>query len=330
MKKVLAASIMFYGLSTLAYAGTEAISQTMESTKDNIVNALEGKDRLFEFNVAAGVTTLNRNTNNPVYKLNVDPLYEVTGGVIMFPDTTKLNLSYTTTLNQSTPQSGSRTNKDSSAHKLDIIFQPLASQTYGYLSLGYYDLLLNGRMQNTSPTGLYVLDQTGAPLASGDTMGTTEKASMSYVTYMPPFAPNVGVLLGSGKREMPAVVENDPANGLGNWVAFSKGKAAGKFYGVGYFNDMEKVERYRLSLLQLSYTRGDMNGDAHVLLNNSVINFGVTTDVYIIQIGYKLPFGEVVLDNKYFVIKFGNNNLGNHISKDVVNVITNLKLVARF
>ena len=334
MKKILAAIIMFCGLNSFAYADTAVNNQTTESTKDSIVKALNGKDRLFEFNVAAGATKLNRDTSNPVYKLNVDPLYEVTGGVILLPDTTKLSLSYTTTLKQSASQSGSKTSKDSSASKFDINIQALESPTYGNFNLGYYDLILNGTLQNTSSSNLYVLDQSGTPaLVPGDTMGTTEKGNLLYVGYMPPFAPDFGVLLGSGQRQMPAVVENVPANGapgLGSWIAFANGKAIGNFYGVGYYKDIEKVEKNKLALFQLSYLRGDLNGEAHVVLNNSDLKFKVTTEVYFIQIGYKLSFGEVVLDNKYFVMNFGNNNLGNPFSKSLTDYITSLKLVARF
>jgi hypothetical protein len=251
MNKILAVFIIFYGLSNLAYADTALTSQTPESTKDSIVNALNGKDKLFEFNIAAGATKLNRDTSNPVYKLTVDPLYEVTGGVILFPDTTKLILTYTTTLKQSASQSGSRTSKDSSASKLDINMQVLESKTYGNINLGYYDLILNGTLQNTSSKNLYVLDQTGTPaLAPGDTMGTTEKGNLLYVGYMPPFSPDIGIVLGSGQRQMPAVVENDPANGagaLGSWIAFANGKAAGNFYGIGYYKDIDKVTAVRLN-----------------------------------------------------------------------------------
>lgn len=73
-----------------------------------------------------------------------------------------------------------------------------------------------------------------------------------------------------------------------------------------------------------------MDGESHVVLNNSDLKFRVTTEAYFIQIGYKLSFGEVVLDNKYLVMKFGNNNLGNPFSKDLTDYITSLKLVARF
>lgn len=282
------------------------IAKKISETSKNVSDAIKN-NRVYDIYGKIGMTTLNRDNKSPDVELSVDTLYEGTIGVILLPDSMKLDISYKTSLNQGSSNAGSRENKDSEATTLKIDFNVAIPKQYGYLDLVYQDIRLNGTLKNKSISSVFVLDRNEDKYIGGvlpfsktqelkesEEIATKEKSLVYLMNYRFSKLPFLGVNFGYLERELPVVIKQS-----GYTFAFAQGKAKGNIYGIGYYKDFEKVKKNKLVIKEFSYHANVLDVQVDNKAYNTKVEGKNDVRIYLLELGYKVSQVELILNTRY-------------------------------
>jgi len=319
---------------------TKMVKDKIDKTSKDINKAIED-DRIYELHADIGITSLQRENKSNIYKLNVDPLFEVTAGVMFFPDSLKLDLAYKTSLNGDSSDSGSREQSNSGAKTVMIRATVVENKKYGYLDVAYEDITLNGTLKNTGFNSIYVVDKTQdkyfnnflliKELKADELIATEEKTKIFAMNYRLPILPNIGIMAAKGTRNLPVVV-NDPLNSRA--IAYSEAKGDLIMYGIGYYENFAKAKKNTLIIEQVAYNRGIMKTKMNSLdkvyqLNSTIINNTVNmlAESYTIALGYKFSLYELKMRMDYHV---ATGKVTNFPEVKETELATNISIGMRF